>query len=157
MNRSPNRPAFCLALARLGGLGSAPLAPGTVATVVAGIPAVILLRALGEPLAFFLLVILVALSCYCAGVAEAEIGRIDPGEVVIDELVGFLITMFGLPLTLESLALGIACFRLMDIWKPWPVGFLQEKLKGGMAIVMDDVAAGVLAHLLVRIGLKILE
>jgi len=45
----------------------------------------------------------------------------------------------------------------MDIWKPWPVGFLQEKLKGGMAIVMDDVAAGVLAHLLVRIGLKILE
>jgi len=97
------------------------------------------------------------LSCYCAGVAEAEIGRIDPGEVVIDELVGFLITMFGLPLTLESLGLGIAGFRLMDIWKPWPVGFLQEKLKGGMAIVMDDVAAGVLAHLLVRIGLKILE
>jgi len=157
MTRTPNRPAFCLALARLGGLGSAPLAPGTVATVAAGIPAVILLRALGEPLAFFLLVILVALSCYCAGVAEAEIGRIDPGEVVIDELVGFLITMFGLPLTLESLALGIAGFRLMDIWKPWPVGFLQEKLKGGMAIVMDDVAAGVLAHLLVRIGLKILE
>lgn len=150
----PNSPSLCLQVALLGGLGKVPRAPGTVATVVAGIPAVCFLRALAEPLAFLLVVLLFLLGCYCAEAAETQMGRTDPGEVVIDELIGFLITMFGFPLTFESLLLGIASFRLMDIWKPWPVGLLEERLKGGVAIVMDDVAAGILAHGLVWAGLK---
>lgn len=156
MIRFPNDPSLCSTLAQLGGLGKTPFAPGTVATIVAGIPAACFLRAVGEPLAFLLLLILLVLSCYCAEMAESEIGRTDPGEVVIDELVGFVITMFGLPLTSESLVLGIVCFRLMDIWKPWPVALFEERLKGGVAIVMDDVAAGILAHALVWAGLKAL-
>ena len=87
--------------------------------------------------------------------AEAELQRTDPGEVVIDELVGFLITLFGFPLTPQTLVLGIVSFRLLDIWKPWPVKMFQEKLKGGVAIVMDDVAAGILAHGLVWVCVKI--
>lgn len=156
MIRSPNRLALSLQAARLGGLGKAPFAPGTVATVVAGIPAAYFLKALGEPLAFLVLAILLALSCYSAEVAEREIGETDPGQVVIDELVGFLFTVYGFSLTWESVVLGIISFRLMDIWKPWPVRLVEERLKGGIAIVMDDVAAGILAHGLVWVGLRVL-
>jgi len=147
--------SFSLIIAQLGGLGKVPFAPGTVATIVAGIPSAFLLGLVGESWALLLLVLLFITSCYVADVAETELQRTDPREVVIDELVGFLIAMFGFPITPHSLMLGIVGFRLFDIWKPWPIYILDTKLKGGVGIVMDDVAAGVLAHALVWTGLKI--
>jgi phosphatidylglycerophosphatase A len=147
--------SFCLFIAQLGGLGKAPFAPGTVATVVAGIPSVTLLSLVGKPWAIVLLVLLLGVSCYAADAAERELQKTDPGEVVIDELVGFLITMFGFSITPLALFMGVLSFRLLDIWKPWPIDLLQERLKGGVGIVMDDVAAGILAHALVWIGLSI--
>jgi len=136
-------------LANLGGIGRSPFAPGTVATAVIGIPAACILSRLHEPFASLLVAIAFFLACYVSDVAERELGRTDPGEVVIDELVGFLVTMLGLPLTVESVAAGVFAFRLFDIWKPWPVRALQENLRGGLAIVMDDVGAGIYAHALV--------
>jgi phosphatidylglycerophosphatase A len=147
--------SFSLLIAQLGGLGKAPFAPGTVATIVAGIPSACLLSLVRTPWALLLLALLFVSSCYAADAAERELQKTDPGEVVIDELVGFLITLFGFPLTPQALLLGIVSFRLLDIWKPWPVKIFQERLKGGVAIVMDDVAAGIMAHALVWVGLKI--
>jgi phosphatidylglycerophosphatase A len=147
--------SLSLFMAQIGGLGKAPFAPGTVATVVAGIPSVYLFSLAGEPWSLLLLVFLFISSCYVAGAAETELQRNDPAEVVIDEVVGFVITMFGFPLTLQTLVLGLVSFRLLDIWKPWPVSLFQEKLRGGVAIVMDDVAAGILAHAIVWVGLRI--
>ena len=141
-------------MAQLGGLGKTPFAPGTAATVAAGIPSVYLLSLISERWSFLVLVSLFLASCYVAGVAETELQKRDPTEVVIDELVGFLITMFGFPLTIQTLVLGMVSFRLLDIWKPWPIRWFQEELRGGLAIVMDDVAAGILAHTLVWVGLK---
>jgi len=155
MIRFRNSPSVALLAAQLGGLGKAPFAPGTVATIVAGVPSIYLLRAVGEPFAFVLLLLLMVGGCYCAEAAETELRKTDPGEVVIDELIGFLITLYGFPLTPVTLVLGIVSFRLMDIWKPWPIGMLEDKLKGGVAVVMDDVAAGILAHALVWAGLKV--
>jgi phosphatidylglycerophosphatase A len=63
--------------------------------------------------------------------------------------------MFGFPFTPHALVLGIVSFRLLDIWKPWPIHILDTKLKGGVGIIMDDVAAGVLAHALVWAALRI--
>jgi phosphatidylglycerophosphatase A len=147
--------SFSLFIAQLGGLGKAPFAPGTVATIVAGIPSAILLSLVGESWALLLLVLLFIAGCYVADAAETELKKTDPGEVVIDELVGFLITMFGFPISLETLVLGVVSFRLFDIWKPWPINILDTKLKGGVGVIMDDVAAGVLAHALVWTGLRI--
>ena len=144
-------------IAQLGGLGKAPFAPGTVATIVAGIPSACLVSLASEPWALLLLGMLVLAGCYTAAVAERELQRTDPREVVIDELIGFLITVFGFPITPLTMILGMVSFRLLDIWKPWPVNWFQDKLKGGVAIVMDDVAAGIIAHVLVWIGLKIWE
>jgi phosphatidylglycerophosphatase A len=77
------------------------------------------------------------------------LGREDPSEVVIDEAAGFYVTLFLLPITWQSVALGFLLFRFFDIVKPWPVR-QAERLKGGLGIVMDDLLAGVYAHLLVR-------
>jgi phosphatidylglycerophosphatase A len=142
-------------VAQLGGLGKAPVAPGTVATVVAGIPTVFLLSLVGRPLALLLLLLLLVAGCVSADEAERKLGRTDPGEVVIDELVGFVITMFGFPFTPPAVLMGVLSFRVLDIWKPWPIRLLQERLKGGVGIVVDDVAAGFLAHGIVWIGLRL--
>jgi phosphatidylglycerophosphatase A len=135
----------------LGGIGKSPVAPGTAATIVAGIPCAVLLSLLPPLAAWVLLSALIGVSIYTADAAEQELGTTDPSEVVIDELVGYLATMIGFSLSVETLFLGAAAFRFFDIWKPWPVSFFEKKVPGGMGIVLDDLAAGVLAHLSVLI------
>lgn len=99
-----------------------------------------------------------ALVATLVGIAAAtrvarEAGREDPGFVVIDEVAGQWIALVALPATLGYGLLGLLLFRLFDIWKPWPVRRLEE-LPEGAGIMLDDVAAGVLAlacaHLLRR-------
>ena len=79
-----------------------------------------------------------------ATIVARESGREDPGHVVIDEVAGQLIALISLPATPLFAVMGLLLFRLFDIWKPWPVRKL-EQLPGGTGIMMDDVAAGVLA------------
>jgi phosphatidylglycerophosphatase A len=135
--------------ARLGWAGLSPFAPGTVATALVGIPCVWLLSVLPPAFAMGGLALLFFVACYVSSKAAAVLGREDPHEIVIDELVGFLVTMVELPLTLKSMGVGFVAFRLFDIWKPWPVRRFDEQLHGGLGIVMDDVAAGCYAHAVV--------
>lgn len=135
--------------AQLGGIGQIPVAPGTVATVVAGVPAAWLLSLMSLPMAVGVLVVLFLIACRAADLAEKQAGRVDPGEIVIDELVGYLVTMIGLPFGWKSALLGFLLFRCFDIVKPWPVSLFNKDQAGGIWIVLDDVAAGVYAHLIV--------
>jgi phosphatidylglycerophosphatase A len=144
---------WSLFMARLGGIGNFPFAPGTVATVFAGVPMAWLLAGFSITVALTVIGLLFSLACYVAEKAEASLKRHDPREVVIDELIGYLVTMVGFPISLKSLLIGFLAFRLFDIWKPWPVSVLDERLPGGLGVVMDDVAAGCLAHLLLGVVL----
>lgn len=76
-----------------------------------------------------------------------EAGREDPGFVVIDEVVGQWIALIGVRADSAHAVLGLVLFRVFDIWKPWPVRRLEE-LPEGTGIMMDDVAAGMLALVL---------
>lgn len=145
--------SLCVAL--LGGIGRFPFAPGTVATALAGIPVVWIMGLLPLPLSFFLLALVVAAGCYAAEQAERIFGSKDPGAVVIDELAGYMVTMIGFSVTVKSLFLGFLAFRLFDIWKPWPIRELDRNIKGGIGIVVDDLAAGVFAHAAVWVCLKL--
>jgi phosphatidylglycerophosphatase A len=140
-------------IATLGALGRSPFIPGTVGTVVAGVPGAVIMSGLGRWPSVALLTLVFLLGCYVAHVAEEELGSHDPAEIVVDELIGFLVTMIWLPVTAKSILLGVAAFRLFDIWKPWPVRALDAKVGGGLGVVVDDVAAGVLAHALVWVML----
>jgi phosphatidylglycerophosphatase A len=75
--------------------------------------------------------------------------------VVWDEIVGMLVTMTAVPLSLTSILAGFALFRLFDIWKPWPIGWVDRRVQGGLGIMLDDIIAGVMACLLLHAALAI--
>lgn len=78
-------------------------------------------------------------------------GQKDSPKIVIDEVVGYLITMAFLPCTLTTLAAGFLFFRVFDIIKPPPAGAINRRMRGGVAVVLDDVAAGIYANILLRL------
>ena len=131
-------------LATAAGLGYLPLAPGTYGS------------ALGAILCFPLLSLpwsvlvgaaagLTVVAVWAAGQVAAERGRADPSEVVIDEIAGMWWAAILLPASLYDLGVVFFLFRLFDVVKPSPIGRL-ERLPGGLGIVADDVAAGLLAR-----------
>jgi phosphatidylglycerophosphatase A len=81
----------------------------------------------------------------------------DPGWIVIDEVVGQWITLFALPLNIVAYAIGVALFRLFDIWKPWPIRTVERRCGGGFGIMIDDVLAAVYALIVIGIGRWLLE
>jgi len=129
------------------GSGLFPVASGTFGTLTA-IP-LVLISGLGTAWAVSILIAVTGVGIWAAGRTEDLLRKEDPSEVVIDEVAGLSVTMFLLPLSWQSIALGFFLFRFFDVAKPWPVHPL-EKLKGGWGIVMDDLMAGVYAHVLLR-------
>lgn len=135
-------PAHWLALGF--GAGLMKQAPGTWGSVVGGILFAPLLLL---PMEWYLLVLLAtsALGIYVCDKSARDWGVHDHGSIVWDEIVGMGIAMILLPLSWQSVLLAFVSFRVFDIWKPWPVNVLDQKLKGGLGIMADDMAAGVLA------------
>lgn len=129
--------------------GYSPFAPGTAGTVVA-IPLYLLIS--GLPPLFFAAVVLLLLplSFWSAGIAEEIFGSKDSSQIVIDEIIGFLVTMFLVPFGLPYIIAGFFLFRFFDIIKPYPVSAM-EKLGGGVGVVLDDVVAGVYANIVLQI------
>jgi phosphatidylglycerophosphatase A len=126
------------------GAGLSPRAPGTVGTLAA-IPLYLALQAL-SPLGYLLVLILLFLvGLWACDKTARELAEGDPGAIVWDEILGFLVTMALTPPGWISILLGFIFFRLFDILKPWPIGALDRRVKGGLGILLDDLAAGVMA------------
>jgi phosphatidylglycerophosphatase A len=121
--------------------GYLPKAPGTWGTLLALPLNLLLLLLPGQGYAIALAVILV-LAVYTAGAAEKILDRKDPGAIVIDEIIGMLITLIGAPANPVVWLMAFLLFRLFDITKPWPVSWADRHLNGGLGIVMDDLLAG---------------
>jgi len=135
------------------GSGYSPVAPGTAGSLV-GLLLFLPLARLDWPVQLAATAALTALGTLAAGRVERLLGTPDPGLVVVDEVAGQWITLLALPLTPVIAIAGFLLFRVMDILKPWPARDL-EKLHGGVGIMADDVAAGIYAHLVLRLGLAI--
>jgi phosphatidylglycerophosphatase A len=141
-----------LLLASNCGLGYAPLVPGTFGTL-AGLPAFWLLAGL-TPAGYLLVwVVLTAVAVWAAGEAGRYYGVTDDRRIVIDELAGYLVTVAFLPWSWLTAWLGFAWFRVFDILKPPPVGWIDRQCKNGFGVVFDDVAAGIYAALALRVTL----
>lgn len=130
------------------GTGLVPRAPGTMGTLAA-LPAVFLVHAAGPVGGLLIILTFAGAAVWGAGLTEQVLGRTDPGEVVSDEVAGFMVTMYLLPFTWPYLAGGFIVFRLLDILKPFPIRRL-ERIPGGAGVVLDDLAAGLLANLILR-------
>ncbi len=122
--------------------GYCPIAPGTCGTLL-GILVYIFFSALSPFLYVLTTVATVFLAIWASSWAENFFLRKDSPCIVIDEMAGFLVTMCLLPPTWLTILLGFLFFRLFDIIKPPPARFIEEKVKGGWGIVLDDVVAGI--------------
>ena len=143
---------FILFLSSNAGLGYAPVASGTFGTL-AGIPAYWLLAKLPSILWLLTVLALFFLSCWVAGAAGKIYGIVDDGRIVIDELVGYLVTIALLPFTWKAAIVGFLLFRFFDILKPQPARYFDRTVKNGYGVVLDDVVAGLYAALALRLFL----
>lgn len=133
------------------GVGLAPKMPGTWGSLLA-LPLYWLLQNLSLlPYLVVLLLLTIAGSWLC-GQAAADVGVDDPGGIVLDEMIGLLFVFIGLSFSWYTVLVGFLLFRLFDIFKPWPIGWLDKKIKGGVGIMLDDVLAGVCSCLLLHSG-----
>lgn len=139
---------FILIFCTLGPIGYLP-ASGTIASL-ATIPLVIFLAQTGWVTYAIITLLLTILSFQLCKRALPSFKATDPKEIVIDELIGCLCTFMGLPLNLISLILGFIFFRIFDIFKIVGIARL-EKRPGAWGIMLDDIAAGILANIVVRL------
>ncbi|KJY82304.1 phosphatidylglycerophosphatase [Vibrio galatheae] len=132
------------------GSGLSPVVPGTMGTL-ASIPFYLLLVQL--PLSLYIIAVIVAclVGIKICQVTSDDMGVHDHGSIVWDEFAGFWITMLVVPLlNLSSadwkwLLTGFVLFRFFDMVKPWPIGWLDKRVHGGLGIMVDDIVAGVMA------------
>lgn len=141
---------YALSLKALGtwfGLGLVPFAPGTFGTLGA-IPLVWFFQRFGEMQYMFAVLLFTVFSIFVAQLYEDEVAEgHDPGEFVLDEVVGFLVTMTWMPFTWTYLLAGFVLFRLFDILKPFPISWVDRRVPGGFGAVADDLLAGILASI----------
>jgi len=124
------------------GSGTIPFAPGTMGTLMA-IPLYLLIR--DFPLAIYIAILIAAtiLGIWACDVTEKYLGTHDYKGIVWDEVCGYWLTMLAAPHHWEWVVLGFFLFRLFDIWKPWPIGWIDKYVRGGLGVMVDDLMAGV--------------
>lgn len=142
-------PVHCLSLGL--GLGAAPRAPGTFGTLL-GIPCYLLLQHLSLTGYLLVLLLLFAFGVWACHYTARVLGVHDHPAIVLDEVVGYLVTMIAAPAGWLWVVAGFVLFRLFDIWKPWPIRWLDRHVHGGFGIMIDDVLAGVYALIVLQIG-----
>ena len=137
-------------ISTVGYIGYLPVAPGTWGSA-AGLVVYAALRATSGPAAeVAVIVLLLAAGVWSATVTGREMGDEDPGPVVIDEVVGMLITVLWLPVGVTGAVVGFLLFLLFDIVKPPPAAQC-ERLPGGWGVMLDDVMAGIYGNLALRL------
>ncbi|MBF0492218.1 MAG: phosphatidylglycerophosphatase A [Deltaproteobacteria bacterium] len=139
-----------LFFATAGGLGYIKKGSGTFGTLV-GILLYWAVYALPLTSYSLFLFTFIVFSIWVSSLAETYFNEKDSSKIVIDEVAGFLVTMLAIPFHWLWIALGFGLFRLFDIWKPFPICWIEKNTKGGFGVVIDDVLAGVVANLLLRV------
>jgi len=131
-------------------VGYAPVAPGTFGSA-AGLAVFLLVRSTGSvAVELAAIAILFALGIWSGTVAEHHFGGVDPGPVVLDEVVGMLITLCLLPVNAVGAVVGFVVFRVLDVIKPFPSARF-ERLPGGLGVMADDGMAAIYGNIVMRL------
>lgn len=147
-------PSFILKIAEIVStwfyVGRIRWAPGTWGTL-ATIPFVIMFQMMGSITYMAVTFLIIFLGIFLSDIYEKSKGDHDLSEIVIDEVAGYMIAMTLMPMTWQALTLGFLIFRFFDIFKPFPIGWLDRKINGGLGVMVDDVAAGVITNVILQI------
>jgi phosphatidylglycerophosphatase A len=131
------------------GSGAIPYAPGTFGTIMA-IPFYLLMRYLPVNIYLILVAVIAIVSAWICQRVSDEIKVNDHQGMCLDEFVGFFVTMINAPHGLIWIVAGFILFRIFDIWKPWPIAYLDTHVHGGIGMVLDDVCAGIYAFIILK-------
>ena len=142
-------------VATFGYAGYFPVAPGTIGSLAGLLVYILVWWAKSPVLELTAIGLLFAAGVWAGTVAERYFGGIDPGPIVIDEVVGMLITLLFIPVGWPGALLGFFLFRIFDVIKPYPAGRL-ERLHGGLGVMADDAMAAVYANVSLRLALWLL-
>jgi phosphatidylglycerophosphatase A len=137
-------------LATAGYTGYFPIAPGTVGSAVGLVVYGLVWWTQSTALEIALIVALFAAGVWAGTIAERYFGGIDPGPIVLDEVVGMLITLAFIPVGWTGALAGFFLFRLFDVIKPFPAARF-EKLHGGLGVMADDAMAAIYANVSLRV------
>ncbi len=105
----------------------------------------------GPVLYMVIAVVGVGIASVIAELHERNSQTHDAGEIVIDEVIGYVIAATWLPVTWQTFVAAFVAFRVFDIWKPFPIRQIDQKAKGGLGTVLDDVAAGIAANMVLQL------
>src|SRR5258706_5918152 len=151
-----SRPLFSLAVATVLGVGYIPVAPGRCGSVVGLVIWWWALRPASLVVQGTVIVVLLIAGSVSATVVEPHFGRTDPRQVVIDEVMGMLVTLFHAQVGWIGALLGFGLFRAADVIKPFPARHF-ERLPGGAGVMADDLMAAIYANLALRASLALLN
>jgi phosphatidylglycerophosphatase A len=135
-------------------IGTVPFAPGTFGSLI-GLPVCFLLSRLNLLQSVISILVFILFAIGIASAAEKILKQKDPGQIVIDEIAGLMVTFAGLPFNLKTALAGFIIFRVFDILKPFPIRILERRVGGGTGVVLDDVLAGVYGNLILRLVIYI--
>lgn len=139
--------------------GYVPGAPGTAGSVVGAAIWWFFVRPLWDRspvLTIALWAAVFAAGCFISGRAETIFGERDSPHIVIDEICGMAATMFFVAPGWPWLAAGFAVFRLFDIVKPFPIGLIDRRMRGGFGVMFDDLAAAIYANLVLQVAMRLI-
>lgn len=137
-----SHPLHCLSFGL--GTGLSPKAPGTVGTLL-GFPLYWLLMDLPLAQQWLSLGVLFVFGIWCCEITGRALGVSDHGAIVWDEVVAMAAVLVTVPFTWAWGLAAFASFRLFDIWKPFPIGWVDQRFKGGLGVMLDDVLAAIMA------------
>lgn len=136
-------------------IGYLPLIPGTFGSI-AGVCLFYLLQGSGWLIYFLCILFVIALGLLTSGRMEKLLNKKDPSCVVIDEVMGMLIALSFLPADLKIVFLAFLIFRILDTFKPYPAGRLQN-LPGSAGVMVDDLIAGIYTNIVLQVILKLVS
>jgi phosphatidylglycerophosphatase A len=145
---------LALFISTFGYVGYAPVAPGTFGSA-AGLVVFYAVRSSGSTaVELGTIAALFAIGVWAGTVAEHHFGGVDPGPIVLDEVVGMLVTLCLLPVNALGAFVGFVVFRLLDVVKPFPSARF-EKLPGGLGVMADDGMAAIYGNLAMRAAMAL--
>jgi phosphatidylglycerophosphatase A len=140
--------------------GYSPFASGTAGSVVGMILSWFAFMPLWKrspALCLAIFAVAFAFACWISDEAERIFAEHDSSKIVIDEVLGMVFTMFGNPMTWSSMLAGFFLFRMFDIFKPFPAGYIDAHIRNGIGVMVDDLAAAVYANIVLQIAARILH
>lgn len=133
------------------GCGRSPVAPGTVGSLGA-LPFAWIILDLDGPTGLLMMAGLLFICGWLCAEMDMPGHDSDPSWIVVDEVVGMWIAAAAAPLSLLWFGIAFLLFRFFDILKPWPVGWADRKVGGGMGVMLDDVFAGIYAAVIIVVA-----